>query len=138
MRVMKRYLRMFRRMDTYAEMVEKYDLMAQELAESKEMVRRLQADMDEYRARSVEVDNEEKWKVKYPFLTKDIRNLDFTVRTTNVLLLHGLNTMAKVIVFHRNELKKKRHLGGKCLLEIETLLDKYGLELGTDLSQIPE
>lgn len=130
----KQYKKLLRKMENYAEMAAKYSQMEEELNETKSQLHRLQADMDEYRSRNTAVNNEETWKEKYPILTKDLYDLDLTVKTHNILKMHGFENLGQIIKHSRKELLRLRHFGMKCLVEIEDILEPYGLELGMDLS----
>lgn len=130
----KQYKKLLRNMENYAEMAAKYRQMEEKLNETKSQLHRLQADMDEYRSRNTAVNNEETWKEKYPILTKDLYDLDLTVKTHNILKMHGFENLGQIIKHSRKELLRLRHFGMKCLVEIEDILEPYGLELGTDLN----
>lgn len=130
----KQYKKLLRKMENYAEMAEKYRQMEEELNETKSQLHRLQADMDEYRSRNTAVNNEETWKEKYPILTKDLYDLDLTVKTHNILKMHGFENLGQIIKHSRKELLRLRHIRSFCLVEIEDILEPYGLELGMDLS----
>ena len=133
----KQYRKLLYKMGDYAEMAEKYRLMEAELNETKFQLHRLQTDMDEYRSRNTAVNNEEGWKETYPILTKDLNDLDLTVKTLNILKMHGFKNLGQVIKLSRKELLKLRHFGMKCLVEIEDILEPYGLQVGMDISSIP-
>lgn len=132
----KQYKKLLRNMENYAEMAAKYRQMEEKLNETKSQLHRLQADMDEYRSRNTAVNNEETWKEKYPILTKDLYDLDLTVKTHNILKMHGFENLGQIIKHSRKELLRLRHFGMKCLVEIEDILEPYGLELGVDISSI--
>ena len=124
-------------MSSYANMVERNrELEAENLNLQKEN-QRLRDDMEEYRSRNASVDNEESWKNKYSILTKDIIELDLTVRTMNILRLYDFKNLSQVIKYSKQEILKFRHFGNKALIEIEDLLEPYGLSFGMDISSIP-
>lgn len=134
----KKYRKNLERMVDYANLVEGNRKLEEELKETKAQLQRLQTDMDEYRERYERVDNEESWKEKYPILTKDIMDLDLTVRTLNVLRSYDFKNLGEVIIYDRSQLLKMRHFGKKCLNEIQDLLELHGLELGMDLGMKPD
>ena len=133
----KQYKKLLRKMENYAEMAAKYRQLEEELNETKSQLHRLQADMDEYRSRNTAVNNEETWKEKYPILTKDLYDLGLTVKTHNILKMHGFENLGQIIKHSRKELLRLRHFGMRCLVEIEDILEPYGLKLGVDISSIP-
>jgi DNA-directed RNA polymerase alpha subunit len=51
--------------------------------------------------------------------------------------MHGFKNLGQVIKLSRKELLKLRHFGMKCLVEIEDILEPYGLQVGMDISSIP-
>ena len=133
----RKYTKLLRKMDDYAEMAEKYREMDHELHMANAKLKRLQEEMDDYRSRCKTVDNEENWKEQYDILTKELWDLDLTVRTLNVLQLHDFKNLAEVIKLSKRDLLKLRHFGNKSLIEIENMLEPYGLKIGTDISNIP-
>ena len=133
----RKYTKLLRNMDDYAEMAEKYREMDHQLHMANAKLKRLQEEMDDYRSRSKTVDNEENWKERYDILTKELWDLDLTVRTLNVLQLYDFKNLAEVIKFSKRDLLRLRHFGNKSLIEIENMLEPYGLKIGTDISNIP-
>ena len=129
----KQYVKALKQMDKYTELVQRNRILEDETARLKAENERLKADMDEYRERYKGVANEEKWKEQCPVLNKKIIDLDLTVRTMNILKMHGFETLAQVIKYDKFQLLKLRHFGRKCLTEIMDLIEPYGLELGMDL-----
>lgn len=134
----KKYKKNLKQMVDYAKLVEKNREMELELKETKAQLQRLQTDMDEYRERYEHVNNEESWKAKYPILTKDLMDLDLTVRTLNILKSHGFKNLGEIIKCNISQLLSMRHFGRKCITEIQDILEPYGLELGMDLGLKPE
>lgn len=128
----RRYTRAMQKMVEYTELVERNRSLEEELKETKDKLQNLQADMDEYRERFKNVDEEQSLKEQYPILNVPLTELDFTVRTLNVLKMHDFETLGQVIRHDRFQLLKMRHFGRKSLIEIEDFLERYGLELGTD------
>ncbi len=58
-----------------------------------------------------------------------IANLDFSIRTYNLLSRHGIKTLAELANFTVKELKNIRSLGKKSFDEVVAALEKYGLQL---------
>lgn len=58
-----------------------------------------------------------------------IANLDFSIRTYNLLSRHGIKTLAELANFTVKELKNIRSLGQKSFDEVVAALEKYGLQL---------
>lgn len=133
----KKYSELLREMVSYAEMIERNRELEVENMKLRKENQRLRDDMEEYRSRSVAVDNEESWKDKYSILTKDIIELDLTVRAMTILRAHNFKNLSQVIKHSKRELLKLRNLGNKVIVEIEDLLEPYGLSIGMDLSSIP-
>lgn len=82
------------------------------------------------------------WNLVAGFVDKDVKNqcsilnmplveLDFTVRTMNVLKLRGFENLGQVTNFDRSQLLNKK-CGKKVVDEVEGLLERYGLKLGVD------
>ena len=130
----KKYIKLMRNMEAYEQLVMRNRELEEEMARMKTENDRLKTDMEEYRSRNTAVNNEENWKENYQILTKDLSDLDLTVKTYNILKMHGFKNLGQVIKHSRKELLKLRLFGMKCLVEIEDILEPYGLELGTDLS----
>lgn len=130
----KRYIRAMRKMVEYTELVERNRSLEEEVEETKAKLQHLQTDMDEYRERFKNVDEEQSLKEQYPVLNMPLIELDFTVRTLNVLKMHGFETLGQVIRYDKFQLMKMRHFGRKSLNEIIDFLEQYGLELGTDIT----
>ena len=116
----KQYRKLLYKMENYADMAEKYRRMEAKLNETKSQLHRLQTDMDEYRSRNTAVNNEETWKEKNPILTKDLNDLDLTVKTHNILKMHGFKNMGQIIKHSRKELLKLRHFGMKAWSKSKT------------------
>ena len=82
------------------------------------------------------------WNLVAGFVDKDVKNqcsilnmplveLDFTVRTMNVLKFRGFENLGQVANFDRSQLLNKK-CGKKVVDEVEGLLERYGLKLGVD------
>ena len=128
----KRYIRAMRKMVEYGELVERNRNLEEELKETKAKLQSLQTDMDEYRERFKNVDEEQSLKEQYPILNKPLIELDLTVRTFNILRMNGFENLGQVIRYDKFQLMKLHHFGRKSLNEITDFLEQYGLELGTD------
>ena len=128
----RKYARAMQKMVEYTELVERNRCLEEELKETRAKLQHLQTDMDEYRERFKNVDEEQSLKEQYPILNLPLTELDFTVRTLNVLRMHDFETLGQVIRYDKFQLLKMRHFGKKSLIEIENFLERYGLELGTD------
>jgi len=126
----KQYLKALRNMDTYADMIQRNRELEEEIVRLKAENERLKTDMDEYRDRFKSVENEQTAKENYPVLNERIIDLDFTVRTMNILKIHGFETLGQVVKYSKGDLLKLRHFGKKSLTEIIDFLEQYGLELG--------
>ena len=133
----KGYNNTLRELGDYIKMAEENRKMKAELEEMKKQLQNLQIDMDDYRARFDRVDEEQSLKEEYPILNKRIVELDFTVRTMNILKIHNFETLGQVIRYNKLQLLKLRNFGRKSLIEIEDFLEQYGLELGTDPTAPP-
>ena len=132
----KQYVKTLKKMDTYAVLVERNRNLEDEMVQLKAENERLKRDMDEYRTRYAGVENEERVKEQYPVLNMKIEDLDFTVRTTNILKLNNLETLGQVIKYDKFQLLKMRNFGRKCLTEILDFIEPYGLELGMNLDKM--
>ena len=132
----RKYTKLLREMDDYAEMAAKYRDMDHELHVAKAQLKKLQEEIDDYRSRCKTVNNEESWKEKYTILTKDLWDLDLTVKTLRVLQMHEFKNLAEVIKLNKRELLKLKYFGNKCLIEIEDMLEPYGLQVGTDIANL--
>ena len=132
----RKYKKLLRQMGDYADMAEKFRDMDHELQMTKAQLKKVQEDMDDYRSRCKTVNNEESWKEKYTILTKDLWDLDLTVKTLRVLQMHEFKNLAEVIKLNKRELLKLKYFGNKCLIEIEDILEPYGLQVGTDIANL--
>ena len=70
-------------------------------------------------------------------LGKKIEDVEeFSVRTINGLRAAGIDYVRHLIVVRRKDVMRYRNLGRKSLKEIDTFLDRYGLDYGMSEGQI--
>ena len=50
--------------------------------------------------------------------------------------MHEFKNLAEVIKLNKRELLKLKYFGNKCLIEIEDMLEPYGLQVGTDIANL--
>lgn len=62
-------------------------------------------------------------------------DIDLSVRALNCLKAADVDTLAQLVVFHRNDLLKFRNFGKKSLTELDDLLEKNNLAFGMDISK---
>jgi|CXWK01.1.fsa_nt_gi DNA-directed RNA polymerase alpha subunit len=67
-----------------------------------------------------------------------IKDLKPSVRLFTQLNVNRIYTLAELVQYDADMLKRKRNFGPKCLCEVELLLHNRGLKLGMDLSQLPD
>lgn len=63
-------------------------------------------------------------------LDTNIMNEMLSVRTLNCLIMLKITTLRNLAAYSQNEIKRYRGLGKKTFLELENLLEKYGLNWG--------
>lgn len=68
-------------------------------------------------------------------LMKRLADMDLSVRALNCLKAAEIDTFADLVSHHKAELMKFRNFGKKSLTEIESLIDKYNLSFGMDISR---
>lgn len=66
-------------------------------------------------------------------LNTKIGNLDVTVRTMNALKCADIETLGDLVRLTRKEVRELRHLGYRCLSELEDLVKGYNLSWGMDV-----
>lgn len=77
-------------------------------------------------------------EVALSILTNSLDQFKFTVRTTNVLRREKLQTIGDLVQLSPNNLLKLRNFGRKSLVEIETFLHQYGLQLKFEQNDMRE
>lgn len=65
----------------------------------------------------------------HPLLDRSVDDLEFSVRTRNILRKLGVSTVGQLIQLTPNHLQSARNSNGLVLKEIQELLARYGLGL---------
>ena len=65
----------------------------------------------------------------------DIIELDFSVRTYNVLKRAGIDTLGELVELSEEEIKEIRNLNEKCFEEIKTKVGIHGMSLGMEVDR---
>ena len=78
--------------------------------------------------------DEEALRMRHLLLTK-LSDMELSVRALNCLKAANIDTFADLVSHQRTELSRFRNFGKKSMTEIDTLMDKYKLSFGTDVSK---
>ena len=68
-------------------------------------------------------------------LNQKLQDMDLSVRALNCLKAAEVDTLGKLVKYHRNDLLKFRNFGKKSLTELDELLERNGLAFGMDISR---
>ncbi len=68
-------------------------------------------------------------------LNQRLGDMDLSVRALNCLKAAEVDTLGRLVTYHRSDLLKFRNFGKKSLTELDELLDKHGLSFGMDISK---
>ena len=68
-------------------------------------------------------------------LNQKLQDMDLSVRALNCLKAAEVDTLGKLVKYHRADLLKFRNFGKKSLTELDELLERNGLAFGMDISR---
>ena len=82
-----------------------------------------------------EVDSEEELARVRELLSKELTELDLSVRALNCLRAGEIHTLADLVVMNRDSLSKLRNFGKKSMDELNELMERLHLDFGMDVSK---